>query len=1779
MEKTNFTQMMRWVKGILPVLIAVFGMSTTSVNAQFSCIQDFIVPLDEECTGTVTVEMVINPNNTSSLIGWFVHLDANTIPSNLSSSLAVDTVYGEGTWMYGLYNAVGQLHCWGRFTTEDKVDPFFVGDTSDVSNDPNTVFNEAIFNQFGTYKLVEYETWEATLGPGTFTPHLWSCWQSTNHANQAFTWPNIGSRSFDSLNFTATRAGYLTIFVASELNTSSSSPVTRVPSFDPVVAIYGKGGFSSSSPCENMIAFGESTFIPNPLAGLGFAGSLENSSLEGAYQDAGDIYAPWLLHEQPIVRLTVKVDAGQQYTIVLTHRNDVSDASLPSLDADVFFLLDPYDAQPATSTQPRRIILGNGVLPVDTSIAYFDFLCGDLSTVMLQNKKTYNQDQYLTGASRANASIILDLLDGGDGDVDPLNNAQLNEIWYSMGQSLVGLDNAAHLPFIDLEYWNLPGAFTALGGTTTDQRGKWLMEFFFADYGFKPMVIENCPTYTVEVSDTYQPYGDCGIDYSGFEQFWNGFNVSGVVTRTFIVNDGGTKTDPDTAKIQLIFRNPTMYDVRLPHYTVNIECDELAGGEVVALSNGNPSPVSTGYPFIASLTGFKDLTPNSPFCNLAAAYQDVAKVTSCGSTFKFRREWTIYDWCRPGTTVIYNQLIKVGDWTVPTLTKGVVTSTMNPFDCNGQVTITGGSATDNCGTASVAVTLFDGTTTLATWTNVTSVTYGNGNGHTKLVPGKTYSVRWVATDLCGNNSEPQTSTITIVDNIAPSCVIDDLRSITLTNFGAEGTNGTLSSVNSRGQAWVTAERLDEGSWDNCGEVVSKKVRRMTATGMSAWADAVSFTCADEGVEVLVELEVTDDSGNKNVCWTHIKPVDKTQPKCFDVGTVTYTCSDVPVGDLSSSSAVWNAFFDDSITLAKVSRVELCNSNLSIVSTEANIDQCGYGWVNRYYRVHRVIDGKEFADTCRMSLVFYEDHDFWVTFPADQAVECGQLAATNVTYSENKCDLITVSTTDETFVATADECYKVFRTYRVINWCEYDGQSEPRVVARRDWNNDAKVGDATTVNVRYTQGVRHIYWDWQNLVTSVGSDADRRDTLLGVGVTTSGSSIVYWETSAPRAYAAATSVNALNYSHYSSNQGFFTYTQHMKVYDNDEPSVVYTAAGQDSFPSYSNVKGTGCPGAVLITASLTDDCTSNAAQLKVDSAFIDAGNDNVGPLARSDRNFDLNVTANITKVGNLVTYSQNLPVGTHRLRIVAKDGCGNVRVSDKVFTVYDAKGPAPVCIEGFAAELMPTGLDGTGRMATVNAIDFVVNKPIDDCSGDVNTFRITRTTTSVAAILAASDLGASLNLTCEDKGQIRVAVVATDAAGNTDFCITTITVQDNVNPCSGSGAIAGLITTEDNNVVSGVEVSLNAASNLVTAVDGGYFFSGLALGGDYSIAPKKDAGYLNGVSTFDLVLISRHILGVTPLNSPYKLIAADVNNSGSITTLDLIQLRKLILSVDTKLANNTSWRFVPANYTFPVPSNPWSATFPEVLNINNLAGSVNGDFVAIKVGDVNNSAVIDVQPRSNATFALNVEDFAIKAGNEYTVNFTSNASDVEGFQMALSYRGLELVDIVEGIAKVENFGTKFTGEGVVLTSWNGTAANGNMFGLVFRATSDSKLSEALSVTSRHMNAEAYNNAGEAMNVALNFNSGAVAEAAFELRQNMPNPFKGETLIGFNLAEASSATLTINDVTGRVLKVVRGDFAKGANQISLNSKDLPASGVLYYTLTAGEYTATKKMIIMD
>jgi hypothetical protein len=125
-----------------------------------------------------------------------------------------------------------------------------------------------------------------------------------------------------------------------------------------------------------------------------------------------------------------------------------------------------------------------------------------------------------------------------------------------------------------------------------------------------------------------------------------------------------------------------------------------------------------------------------------------------------------------------------------------------------------------------------------------------------------------------------------------------------------------------------------------------------------------------------------------------------------------------------------------------------------------------------------------------------------------------------------------------------------------------------------------------------------------------------------------------------------------------------------------------------------------------------------------------------------------------------------------------------------------------------------------------------------------------------------------------------------------------------------------------------------------------------------------------------------------------------------------------------------------------------------------------------------------------------------------------------------------------------------------------------------------LSSMLGVSSRITKAEAYTEGGERNEVAFRFDgaNGVVIGTGFELYQNQPNPVVGKTSISFNLPESTTATLKITTVEGRVVKMVKGAFAKGLNTVTLNRSDLEA-GILFYELSTSNNSAVKKMIIVD
>ncbi|MBK8877099.1 MAG: T9SS type A sorting domain-containing protein [Haliscomenobacter sp.] len=257
-------------------------------------------------------------------------------------------------------------------------------------------------------------------------------------------------------------------------------------------------------------------------------------------------------------------------------------------------------------------------------------------------------------------------------------------------------------------------------------------------------------------------------------------------------------------------------------------------------------------------------------------------------------------------------------------------------------------------------------------------------------------------------------------------------------------------------------------------------------------------------------------------------------------------------------------------------------------------------------------------------------------------------------------------------------------------------------------------------------------------------------------------------------------------------------------------------------------------------------------------------------------------------------------------------------------------------------------------------------------------------------------------------------------------------------------------------------------------------------------------------------------------------------------------------------------------------------------MNDLQADVKADFIAVKVGDVNGNALANSLVRTAGSFSLNADDVQMKAGNEYRIAFTGDLSQIEGYQFTMGFdRNLvELADIEYSVAKAENFGV-FAKEGMITASWNeaqgaGHRAQGEtLFTLVVKAKADvSSLSEVLNINSRITRAEAYRTGGDYLSVALALTPQRLnASMPFALLQNVPNPFQGETVIGFTLPAAGEATLTIQDVTGRTLRVIRGPYAQGYNQVILKSNELNNKGILTYTLRSGEHTASKRMIILE
>ncbi len=584
--------------------------------------------------------------------------------------------------------------------------------------------------------------------------------------------------------------------------------------------------------------------------------------------------------------------------------------------------------------------------------------------------------------------------------------------------------------------------------------------------------------------------------------------------------------------------------------------------------------------------------------------------------------------------------------------------------------------------------------------------------------------------------------------------------------------------------------------------------------------------------------------------------------------------------------------------------------------------------------------------------------------------------------------------------------------------------------------------------------------------------------------------------------------------------------------------------------------------------------------------------------------DLNNNGFVDILGDGNTVNMAMSVGTHRIIWKATDNCAHISTASRLVTVKDCTSPNLLCINGLTQSLTPVTCDLSFTAS------FFIQNVTDNCtpqnqlqlgvrkSGDGTGFPTATTVT-----FDKCDLGTNT-----------LEVWAKDANGLSNKCFVYVLVQAGNSGCicnpDGDVLLKGCARTAGGKHPGSFTMStkLESTGGVATPVkkvrnqiepDSCWqsAFGSLPFGGNYKVSASasRSGDPLNGVSTFDQLLISKHILGVDTFTTVYKMLAADVNGSGSVTTFDILEIRKLILGIYDTFPSAPSWRFVR-----PVanPGNLGGAAQVKSsydLNLTNLQNDTTLaplDFICLKMGDVNFSAIANNAWESDdrAGLLLTLPDREILAGQvlEIPVQFTENQR-VEGLQLALGFdpTAVEMEDVsAAGLPGFgfENFTVLPSGE--LRLSWFDPAGavflekSGQVFSLKIKALRCGRLADLVWLAEKSLRPEAYlTGTIRPTKLALSFSEKQnLGAAGVQFFAPQPNPFREETVLGVLAKNSTSGSLEVVDLTGRTVLRCEMPVEKGFQTWRVSAAELPNSGVYFLRATAAGQVFAQKIVLL-
>lgn len=1232
----------------------------------------------------------------------------------------------------------------------------------------------------------------------------------------------------------------------------------------------------------------------------------------------------------------------------------------------------------------------------------------------------------------------------------------------------------------------------------------------------------------------------------------------------------------------------------------SFDCDDL-GDNVVELlvtdQSGNTSVCT------ATVTVEDDVAPICMTQNLEFTITDANQtITIIGEDL----DNGSFDVC--GMIVDYDatpNTFTCADAGVNNVTLTVTDDSGNTSVCSATVTILDGVA-PTCVTQDITVTLDAATNTYAL--SPLEINNGSadicGNNITLSATPNIFdcddlgdnTVTLTVTDDAGNSSEC-TAMVTVLDTVPPTAICAAPGMVTLTIFSA-----TFPVP-------ISPTFIDDGSFDECGEIATIIV------------DPPSATCADIG-ELPVVLTVTDTNGNVGTCETTVIVQDAIAPVAVCVSDITVTIGmsgEVVVDPISIDNGSTDAcgmIVDYSLSQDTFDCDDLGDNVvvLTVTDDSGNTDTC---------ETTITVESNDVLEAvCQDITVFLGDgviNPVGVTITAADVdggsmLPCGNSGTITIDEDSFNCNNLGTNPNEVQLIVTddmtglADTCIALVTVVDTIPptvvcppdltfTCE-DDLSNPFVFGEPIFNDNclgSTMQDTTIVEALNDCGLGTITITY--LVTDLSgntAECTQNITIEVTGDNLFNESNIVWPVDTIE-IVDCTSLDPADL---------------MSFPEIDTMNAICFDLTID-FNDVSVGMGSACQDTIIRTWTITDVCQTASVFTFDQTLFI---NDTIAPafsglpmdtIAECNAFLDLSaLTVMDCTVGLVITNDSPVapnnqldasgvyPPGVTIVNYTATDSCGNVGMFSIEISVEDMQGPTFNCIKVFP-EIQEND------QVTVAALDHIESAS-DNCSDSSDlVFMFVLDFEEDDPDLSDNILVDEIVFDCDDVGVFQVFfIVAIDEAGNYTPCGAQTTVTDPNNFCSmaPNGIVQGNVETYYGAAIQSTALYADGDVDDMEMVenDGFYVFDEVSEGDDVNLTPYNNEEPAAGITTLDILLIQKHILGLQTLPTAYDIIAADADNNEVVNGIDIIQIQKIILGTYEEFPTNNSFRFIDASFGFVDPANPFASTFPENAILNDIEGLVTQDFVGVKVGDVNGtfqglenvngedgpqSESLDLGLRS--VHNLYVDDALLNPINGY-VSIPVYSEEFEQLQ------ALEMtIDAFDGeIARVE--------PGAINIGSNDYNANGEALKISWLSNEAVELSEGeilftiVVKSDEAINAQALISMNDDINEFYTSNAD-IASLRFIQRddalqavlyQNVPNPWTDNTFIDFEMVIDADYTFNFYDVDGRLLTSKSGFAPKGHNTIEVRKDEMTVnSGMIIYEFISGNRKLTKRMMLME